>query len=152
MLGSKKFEIDIPHEPGESFTFRKPSWIQEQDAREGAGRKNRQEARDFGGEFIRELNKVDPDEPEETAEKRIALAHQRLKAFEYDISQFDLGLLLEAGVTGWSYKRDGAPVPVNAKEIATLDSPTAKWAGLEIIELLKPPTKEEEKNSSGLSI
>lgn len=147
MLGSKPEQIDIPHEPGEWLELRKPSWIQEQDAREGAARRGRKAAVDFGAAFIRELNKVDPDESEEDAEKRIETAHQRLKVFEYDISQFDLGILFEAAITGWSYKRDGQPVPVNAKEIAELDSPTAKWAGLEIVELLKPPTEEEEKNS-----
>jgi hypothetical protein len=147
MIGSRPIRVEVPHEPGEEFEFRRPSWIQEQDAREGAEKKNRKQAADFGAAFIKELNQVDPDETEEQAEERVDLAHKRLKKFEYDLSQFDLGILLEAGITGWSYVRDGVPIPLNAEELAELDGPTAKWAGQEIVDLLKPDTEEEEKNS-----
>lgn len=147
MLGSRPIKIDVPHEPGEWFELRKPSWIQEQDAREGGARRGRKAAAEFGAAFIRELNKVDPDESEDGAQKRVETAHQRLKVFEYDLSQFDLAVLFEAAITGWSYKRDGLPVPVNAEEIAELDAPTARWLGQEIVDLMKPPTEEEEKNS-----
>ena len=147
-LVGRPIEVEHPDHPGEVFKLRKPSWIQEQDAREGAEKKNRKAAVEFTAPFIRELNKVDPDETEEAADKRIAIALKRLEAFAYELSQFDLGVLLEASILEWPYTDDkGKPLPVNAKNRDLMGADVAKWLGQHIVDMLKPPTKEEKKKA-----
>lgn len=148
-LGSRPIEVHLPDDPAACFKLRKPSWIQEQESRDKVAKKGRKEAYEAGGEFVRELQKFDPGETEEAADKRVKMAHKRLEEFAYDLSQFDLGVLFEAAILDWPYKdKAGAPVSVNAETIAKLDAGVAKWLGQEIVDLMKPPTEEEEKNSA----
>jgi len=127
---------DIPHEEGAWIEICKLSWVQLKKARKAATLDNAEMAKAFGAELIKALQGDD-------AEKKVRTLN---KALQYDETQFDTELLLAEGVVGWSYEDELGP-----ETIKQLDEETAAWAKQEIIDLTKPPSEEELKNSSGSS-
>lgn len=133
MLLSEPIRIDIPHEPNAWFEFCRLSWKKLRAARKRAEEEQREIAKSFGAEFISALTKGDVDE---------ARARKLIKDQQYNVVNFDIGLLLEAGITTWSYEEK-----LCKENIEQLDERTAMWAAQKIIDITKPPSEEEEKNS-----
>jgi hypothetical protein len=132
--------IAVPHEPGCEFVLRTLTWKQLESARKIQSDKNREEAKAFGAEFIRALTSTDTDE------EATARARKRMRAFQYDVSQFDREQLLAWGIASWRGQGyDG--VEANAEHKAALDEPTAVWAAEQIIAMSRPRTEDETKNS-----
>jgi hypothetical protein len=130
-------KIDIPHESGQWIEFRKLSWKQLRDARKARANEQREEAKALGAEFINALGSGSSDD-----EERLK---KRLEALQYDISNFDMEVLLTKGVAATSYRLpDGNPVDVQIA-IAQFDEATALWAAKTLVDMAKPPTASEEK-------
>lgn len=133
MLSSEPTRFDIPHEKDQWMELRRLSWKQLRRARKLQEEEQREVAKSFGAEFLAALTsgKVDEDK-----------ARKLIKEQQYSVNNFDLEALLEEGIAGWSY--DAALTP---DSIESLDERTAVWAAQQIIDLTRPPTEEEEKNS-----
>ena len=128
---------DIPHEEGEWVDICKLSWKELRDARKDGLKENAEKMKIFGVEWVKVL--ISNDDGAKKAQK-IADAQ------EWDPTNFGTELLLEHGIVAWSYDS-----PVDATSIPMLDGATAAWLKQEIIDLNKPLSEEEEKNSSGSS-
>jgi len=133
MLTSEPVKVDVPHEKDTWFRLCKLSWKQLRGARKIAEEEQREIAKSFGAEFIAALTKGQVDE---------ARARKLIRDQEYNVTNFDLGTLLESGIVEWSYE-----TPLSLTAIEQLDERTAIWAAQAIIDLTKPPNEEEEKNS-----
>jgi hypothetical protein len=134
---------DIPHEPGEWMEFRKPAHRRVREARAVVESEGRRGVRDFGAEIVKALNEGDDDEKAMRRIKRLE------REQEYHVDQFDRETLLRSTIVRWSYKdpATGEPITVTDETIAELDEPTARWAHQHVVDLMKPPTPEAEKNS-----
>lgn len=133
MLISAPKRFNVPWQKDHWFEFKKLSWKELRLARKKQEEDQREVAKSFGAEFLSALTKGDVDE---------ARARRVIKQAEYAASSFDTEILLVAGITSWSYEED-----VSIVNIEKLDERTAVWAAQAIIDLTKPPTEEEEKNS-----
>lgn len=142
--------VDVPHEPGEWFEIWRVPWKKLKRARKITEAENRDIAKAFGPAFIKAFQSEDGVEKGE----------QLIRRQRYDESNFDTAILLEYGVAGWSYMQDvvtegGAvaleKVSVSSEALGELDEQTAAWAKQAIIDLTRPRTENEEKNSSGSS-
>ena len=136
---------EIPHESGEWFDLIKLSWKKLKKSKRRATSEQMEvmseTAKAFGGanfvqQALGEVAKLDK------AGKATEAVQRAAQKGEYDESNFDTETLLLAGTVGWSYDAE-----VNAGTIAELDEGTAIWAKQAIIDLTKPPTEEDRKNS-----
>lgn len=133
MLVSEPVEHAHPSEAGVTFSLRRLSWLQLREARRAREREQQDLAKGFGAEFVMALQAGNVDED---AARRV------LETDPYELNNFDLGVLLAAGIADWSYD-----VPVDEDHIGQLDEQTAVWAGQAIIDLTRPPTGDASKNS-----
>lgn len=133
IVSQERIEREVPNEPGATFEFVRVSWKVLRESRRKASLENLEIARVLGAEFVAAMQ---DDDPEKEARVR-----ERLAALQYDESNFDAGVLLDAGLVGWSYPED-----LNAENIDLLDEATVVWAKEQIISITKPPSEEEEKN------
>ena len=132
MLQSEPTRVDVPHEDGEWFSFRRLSWKQLRAARKKVEEEQREIAKSFGAEFVAALRSgVDEDR-----------ARRLIQEQQYRAVNFDTETMLVQGVSAWSYDQ-----PVSLETIEQLDERTAVWAVQEIIELCKPISEADEKNS-----
>ena len=123
---------EVPHEPGEWLDLIKLSWTKLKEARRYATLENAETARAFGAELVKALA---TDDTGKAAEKLI-------ERQQYHESSFDTKTLLLKGIVGWSYEAE-----LSAESVAELDDKTVAWAKQAIIDLTKPPTEEDRKNS-----
>jgi hypothetical protein len=114
--------------------LRRLSWKKLRKARKLQEEEQREVAKSFGAEFMKALSRGDVDEDR---------ARRLIKEQQYNADNFDTEALLESGIAAWSYAE-----PVNLDTIEELDERTAVWAKQQIIDLTKPPSEDEEKNSS----
>lgn len=147
MLVSKEsIRLDIPHEEGEWVEVVKLPWVKLRAARKANEKENREIAKEFGAEFVKALSSSDDSEKAENRAKNL------IKSQQYDESNFDTHILLDAGLIGWSYGEKVTPdaefkyVEVDSKSIDMLDERTVVWIKQEIINLTKPLTEAQEKN------
>jgi hypothetical protein len=147
MLVSKEaIRLDIPHEEGEWVEVVKLPWVKLRAARKANEKENREIAKEFGAEFVKALSSSDDSEKAENRAKNL------IKSQQYDESNFDTHILLDAGLVGWSYGEKVTPdaefkyVEVDPKSIDMLDERTVVWIKQEIINLTKPLTEAQEKN------
>jgi len=133
MLLSEPVQMDIPHEKGAWFKIRRLSWKQLRKARKLQEEEQREIAKSFGAEFIAALTSGKVDEER---------ARRLIREQQYNVVNFDLETLLGFGIAEWSYEEE-----LSSSTIEQLDERTAVWAAQEIIDLTKPPSEEEEKNS-----
>jgi hypothetical protein len=137
MLTSEPKKFDVPHEPGQWMMLRALSWKQLKSARRERSRELKNEMKELGAEIIAAYAKGGSDKE---------AARDLLKDMKYEESQFDTQVILDYGITEWSYDAEK-----NMETIGLLDERTAVWAKERIIDLTKPPTEEEQKNYSGVS-
>ena len=133
MLESEPTRVDLPHEKGQWFEFRRLSWKQLRKARKLVEEEQREVAKSFGAEFIAALTSGRVDEDR---------ARRLIQEQQYKAVNFDTEAMLEQGIAAWSYDK-----PVNVDTIEQLDERTAVWAVQQIIDLVKPLSEEDEKNS-----
>jgi len=137
-------KVEIPHEPGNVFAFRKPSSAVVGEARRVAAAEGRRGVRDFGAEIVKAFSSGDDDDK---AARRAAKLFDR--AVLLGGCTID-GQAVKGAVVDWEgpgYKNaDGRPVPVCAESIADLDEATARWAHQYVIDLMKPPSQEGDKS------
>lgn len=131
MLSSEPIEVEIPHEAGQWMKLRKLSWTKLREARKKQAKEQREIVKDFGADFMKVMAGGDEEKTRKFLERQ-----------EYHITNFDVETLLKYGIAEWSYDE-----PVNDEQIEELDEMTARWAAQEILNLVKPPDEEEEKNS-----
>lgn len=136
MLQTEQIKVDIPHEPGNWMKFRTLSWKKLKKARKKQEKENREIIKDFGAEFMKVLRTGDEEKARKLLEKQ-----------QYHVSNFDVETLLNEGIAAWSYEEDIIP-----ENIDELDERTAQWAAQTLIDLVKPPDRDNVKNSSGDSI
>lgn len=116
-------ERAVPHEPGQSFTFRRLGWQALAEAGEARKRASFNDLKAMGGELFQALQTVDRTE--------------QAQAEADPLTFYDRRTLLVAGIKGWSYE-----FPVNAETIAGLDDETAEWAAREILAISKPSQEQ----------
>ena len=122
---------EVPHENGAWIDICKLSWTQLADARKAGLKENAERMKLFGAEWISALLQGRKEEAEKIVDEQ-----------KWDPSAFGTGVLLELGIVAWSYEEKIIP-----DNIANVDEPTIDWVKQEIIDLNKPPSEEEEKNS-----
>ena len=126
LVTGTKWTADIPHEKGQTMTFRRLSWREWEHAAEV----KRDEALD--------MFKGMPAELLDAMKNREAASAEKAE----DAEQFDTFALLRAGIVAWSYGGE-----VSAQNINLLDPQTAEWAVAQIM-----ATREtDRKNSSSAS-
>jgi len=117
----------VPHEPGQTITFRRLSWR----SWEYAAEVKRTEA-------FAMVKSVSPEMLEAMRGK-----DSESKSKERDLEQFDTGTLLNKGIVAWSYEGE-----VTAQNIDLLDPQTAEWAVAQIM----ASRGTDRKNSASDSI
>ena len=144
MLCSKDpIEIEVPHEPGNFFDFLVVPWPSLKRSRKAASHENTEVAALLGGEFAKAMQDDDEEDEEKRARKE-ERALERLKAHQFDESNFDAAILLEEGLVGW--RGPNYPDKCTAKNKARLDERTMLFAKQSVIDITKPLGEEEEKN------
>ena len=128
---------DVPHEPGQWIAIRPLSWKQLRTARKERSREVKKELNDLGAHVLAAYAKGGD---QERAAKKI------IRDMKYDEDQFDTQVLLSFGIVEWGYEKE-----LNEDSIGKLDERTAAWAKDEILDLTRPPSEVEEKNSTGAS-
>jgi hypothetical protein len=123
-------QVPIPHEPGEWLEVRLLGWKELESARRERQRTSFANIREMGADLFRQMQ----DSRGDAAGPADAM------------QQYDQGVVLEKGITGWSY-----PDPVSAETIALLDPITAEWAARLIVGA-EPERESDRKNGSGSSI
>jgi len=120
LVTGQTWVVEIPHEHGETMTFRKLSWLE----LEAAGKERRKKVMDEYRGMIDLMDKL-PQTP----------------ATEQVVEEYDRETLLTKGITAWSYD-----AKVSAENIALLDPVTAEWAYQQLVEAHRPRTEAERKN------
>ena len=118
--------VDIPHEPGEWMELRDLTWPELEKAK-----KIKQ-----SGVFA-DLGEIGPD----TLKQLQGLTTDAVSdAMADPLASLDVLTVLTAGILRWSYGAD-----VTIANIERLDSETARWAAVQIVQA---PNAEQRKNSS----
>lgn len=126
-------KVDVPHEPGEWFLFRKLSGKELEEAAVARRAQVLASVRTIGPDLLREIQALRAGAPE---------------VAEGDpLDMYDVDVLLQRGVCDWSYvDGDGAPVPVTPESLADLDHQTRRWAAGEVLSLALS-TSVDRKNA-----
>ena len=114
----------IPHEPGQTMTFRRLSWREWEQAADAA--------RDRALAMCRDLT------PE-----MLSLMRERSAQGEAPAEQFDAATVLHAGIAGWSYD-----APVTPENIDALDAQTAEWALAQLLGARESDRKNSPASST----
>ena len=122
-------KLDIPGEDGQWITIRQLSWRQRERASEARTDQVMGRLKSMGPDILRELQgaQARPDVQAATADP---------------LTAYDKALVLQFGITAWSYGDKVKP-----DDIDELDEATADWAAREIIAFSSPPTEEQQKNA-----
>lgn len=116
-------EVEIPHEAGESMTFRKLSWRQIDEASEARQSQVLRNMRDMGGDLIKAISESNSGDSEAVPS-----------------AKYCKDTVLVNGIVGWSYKEKVTP-----DNIRSLDKETADWAFLQIVELTEGEEGDRKK-------
>ena len=129
----------VPHEPGETMTFRRLGWKALKEAREGRARRQMQSASDLArgldADFLKQMR--DEVAAAVTARGDAAIAPEADPLDDYDKDE-----LLRRGIAAWSYD-----APVTPENLDGLDEATADWAARRVLALSTPATGDARKNS-----
>jgi len=121
LVTGQTWVVEIPHEKGENFTFRKLSWLE----LESAAKARRKRVMDEYRGMIDLMDKL----PQTPATEQAV------------VEEYDRETLLSKGITAWSYDAKVSP-----ENIALLDPVTAEWAYQQLVEAHRPRTEAERKN------
>ncbi len=143
LISDDPVRVSIPREPGEWVEFRRLSGAQLRKARKLKSNEDRDDNAELikllGAPFVtafQEGRKGDQERIIDDLEEQL----------QYRVSSFDIPALLKAGILTWSYK---GQLPSDADDPSELiDEITTIWCCKQIIDITRPPTQEEEKNSS----
>lgn len=123
---------DVPHDPGQSVTFRKLAPRHLEAASKEAQRQSIQDVKEAGGpKLVGEIQREFAD-PEKKKELEAATTKDPLLTY-------DRVTLLEKSVKEWSY-----PEPADRTSFEELDEETLQWLSTEILKLSKPSLYETE--------
>ena len=148
--------IDDPTTPGERVCFKKPSWMDKEEAlreRQQTLYRNLRDTREVIGKEI--LDEFRAESERQSAETETAVVKARTTAEV--LAEYDQLVLLRSGIAGWTYcqpmvdaqgelvldddgypVRDaGKPIPVTIEAIKALEPETAQWIGLTLIALIQ---------------
>lgn len=106
-------EVEIPHEPGESMTFRKLSWRELEQAAEEQQAKSLKRMKEMGGDVLQAITQSSTDTSSQEGGPE---------------NQYDKKTVLVKGIRAWSYQEKVTP-----DNIDMLDRQTADWAFSQII-------------------
>lgn len=123
-------QVDIPHEPGEWLTIRMLPGKKLDEAREERERAVFGKLRALGGEVLRETQGMSRREAREVLEAD-------------PLEQYDIDVLLRAGIVGWSYEERFSPTVTE-----DLDEYTRRWAAEEILAFSRQTIDEEARKNS----
>lgn len=141
---------ELPHHPGEWWTFRLPSDAMIQAAREERrifGIKQTVATREaFGAKVLEEFRQEreraredaiargeDPDAPPTSA---LARPRDPIAEAEAALDEFDRETLLRLGIAEWTVTdNQGNVLPITSENVRDLDAYTSKWAGLVLVQL-----------------
>lgn len=129
--------VEVPHEPGNTFTIRMLSWLHIKEARERRTSAALQAARELGPELLKDIQSA------------AAPSAEPVRARD-PLDDFDQATVLRHGVVGWS--GPGYQTPCTPDALAELDPTTAEWAAREVCHFsLGLRTEEERLNDSSPS-
>ena len=123
LVTGQTWEAEVPHEPGEKFTFKKLSWLEWKKALEAQQNRELDKVARMGTDVIAALENVERPESDR------------------DVQKYDQGIVLRSSIVSWTYADK-----CNAENIDALDEATAAWAYQQVIATLIPRTKTEQKN------
>lgn len=126
IVKGKTRRVDVPHEKDEWFEVKRLSWRQLELAADVHSDKALKTMKDMGADMAKAMQNETRTPTKERSPEQL----------------YDRGIVLEAGILGWSYDEE-----VNKENIESLDEETAAWAFGEIVGLNKA-TEEERKNAS----
>ena len=124
-------QVPIPHEPNEWLSLRMLSGTMLEEASDARQREIMGVARDLGAELWQALQNVD----------RPASNGSANGAEPDPLAGYNLQVLLEKGITAWSYDAELTP-----ENIGDLDKDTREWAGKTILAIGKE-TEDDRKNA-----
>ena len=138
--------LEIPHEPGQTITIRKLPWKQLAKARKARKKGVFSDVKDMGADVLAALpSRCAKGCGEEKHKGDCPPVEERSNLAEADpTEEFDQDTLLHAGITEWTYEKDGKGVPCNEANINDMDEVTAKWAFAEIVKFNTAPSEEEQ--------
>lgn len=149
LVSTETFEVEIPHEPGETMNLRAVAWITLAAAEEARAERQLASAHAVGGDLMKAMDEISRRRKEEEGEgagptlaEIISAAAEEEESDPWDPDGFDTEIILIAGIAGWSYK-----TKCNRNAIRSLDRETADWAKAEILERSKPRGEAEKKDS-----
>ena len=115
----------VPHEEGESFTFRLLSWKQIEQCKNARSQEQFQRLRDMGLDLLQAVQGI------KTADVQAAAGGDGVAAVTADpFDTYDKTALLHMSITAWTYDE-----PVSDEAIDALDPVTAEWAARQILDL-----------------
>ncbi len=143
LISEEPVRVDIPFEPGEWVEFRRLSGAQVRKARKLKSNEDRDDNAELikllGAPFVtafQEGRKGDQERIIDELEEQL----------QYRVSSFNVPTLLKAGIFTWSY--DGKQPSDVDDPSKLIDERTTIWCAKQVIEITRPPTQEEEGNSS----
>jgi len=123
---------DVPHDPGQTVTFRKLAPRHLEMAAQESQRQSIQQVKESGGpKLLGEIQREFAD-PEKKKDLEAATSRDPLLTY-------DRVTLLEKAVKEWSY-----PEPADRTSFEELDDETLQWLATEILRLSKPSLFETE--------
>lgn len=137
IVSTKKIRLDVPEDlagkPGQWIDVIKLSGRKQAHARLVKTEEGMHSFSQMDAAFVKAMQEGDEEEQ--------ANLRKGMKALEFDITQFDVGVLLFKSIRGWSFEERPTDDPYDQ-----LDPATSYWLAEQIIELMKPPTKADLKN------
>lgn len=121
--------LPIPGEPGQTMTLRQLGWRQLAEAEEMRSATVLRNLKNMGGELLRDLQNINREQVDAEAAAETTVD---------PLAKYDQATILKAGIANWSY-----PEKLNAENIDSLDTNTARWAALQIVELGAPPLEKD---------
>jgi len=123
--------LPVPHEPGETVTFRYLSALQFQEAADAKASAAVRKMREMGGDLLKGIQEARSDIPASIA-----------TAFADPLDSYDAAALLRLGIAAWTYAE-----PPGENPFAQIDPKTAEWAA-RAIATLGERTEEDRLNAS----
>lgn len=122
ITGTITRQVPVPHEDGQTFTFRLLGWKQIEQAKQARTSTQFENLRAMGVDLLQAFQGLN------RGEVAGAAAGAAAGADPFDI--YDKATLLRLGITAWSYD-----TPVSEEAIDALDAVTATWAARQVLEL-----------------
>lgn len=152
--------LDDPTTPGERVCFKKPSWMDKEEAlreRQTTLYKNLRTTREVIGKEILEEFRAETERQQAADAESETAAIVKAKSADEALAEYDQLVLLRSGITAWTYcqprtdaagelvldddgypiKDPSKPIPVSIDAIKALEPETAKWMGLTLIALIQ---------------